>query len=153
MKIYHYDEHGTFIASSDARPDPLDKGLFLVPAKATAQAPPNTQSGFVPVFNGMDWDSVEDHRGPVWNIDTRSEETWSQPGPLPLNFAPSLPPSPDHTWDGKSWNPPSQAEIDRRGKERRKRNLRAELTETAIIGEIPDPLKVQEYKDLKAELE
>ena len=39
MKIYHYNKDGVYIKESSARPDPLEKGKFLIPANATTEKP------------------------------------------------------------------------------------------------------------------
>lgn len=39
MKLYLFDDNGMFVASVDARTDPLDNNRHLVPKRATAVAP------------------------------------------------------------------------------------------------------------------
>ena len=39
MKIYHYNKDGVYIKESSARPDPLEKGKFLIPSNATTEKP------------------------------------------------------------------------------------------------------------------
>lgn len=65
MEIYNYQHvTGEFLGASEARPDPEEDGRHLVPANATATAPPTTtEEGMVWCWTGEEWVSVEDHRG------------------------------------------------------------------------------------------
>lgn len=64
MQIYHYSrETGEFIAASEARPDPLEEGRFLVPGCATEVAPPAPVANKIAVFNGTKWTLKADFRG------------------------------------------------------------------------------------------
>ena len=67
MKIYHYDDDGIFIHESEARESPLEKDVFLIPAKATKDVPPKIKNGFVQAWNFEEqkWEVWEDHRGTV----------------------------------------------------------------------------------------
>ena len=56
MKIYNYNNEGYFIGESEADESPLEPGVFLIPANATEIEPPTIEQGFVPVFNGTEWE-------------------------------------------------------------------------------------------------
>lgn len=54
--IHHYHEKtGEYLASSPARPSPLEPGVWLTPAHATQQTPPASRSGHVLAFRDGDW--------------------------------------------------------------------------------------------------
>lgn len=55
MKIYSYGEKGKYTGESVADESPLEKGVYLIPAHATAIKPPVTKDGEVAVFNGKVW--------------------------------------------------------------------------------------------------
>lgn len=40
MKIFNYDEDGTFTGASDAHPNPEEKDKFLIPKRASTMSPP-----------------------------------------------------------------------------------------------------------------
>jgi len=45
MKIYHYSKDGLYIGQAEATLDPLEKGSYLIPAKATTEQPPIHKEG------------------------------------------------------------------------------------------------------------
>ena len=51
MEIYHYSKKGVYIKSGVARPDPLDKGKFLIPSNSTTEKPMEPKKGNEVVFN------------------------------------------------------------------------------------------------------
>lgn len=54
--VHHYHEdNGEYLASSPARPSPLEAGVWLTPAKATQQTPPASCSGHVLAFREGNW--------------------------------------------------------------------------------------------------
>lgn len=67
MKIYKYDpKTKEYKATENAMLDPMEsklqgKDVYLMPANATDIEPPN-QEGYAAVWNGENWDMVEDHR-------------------------------------------------------------------------------------------
>jgi len=75
MRIYHFDDDGVFINSSDARQDPLDADNFLIPRNATTVAPPPVAVGEQACFADGAWS--------IQAIPTPEPE----PAPAPLTFA------------------------------------------------------------------
>lgn len=69
MLTYHYDEKTKeFIYAEKAFLDPLEskvqgKDIFLLPANATFIPPTEVKEGCVNVWNGDEWEEVEDNRG------------------------------------------------------------------------------------------
>lgn len=65
MKIYNYDlETGCYISEEYAIESPLEPGVFLQPANSTTIKPPEyDDKSEIPIFNGSDWDIVQNKRG------------------------------------------------------------------------------------------
>lgn len=66
MKIYHFDPNtNELLGEGEATQSPLEKGVFLIPANATALEPPKSKKGKVVAFDGGAgaWTLVDDHRG------------------------------------------------------------------------------------------
>lgn len=69
MNVYKYNEDTKeYIRTEQAQLDPLEskkqsKSIYLLPANATFTAPPAEKEGFAHVWNGENWQEVEDHRG------------------------------------------------------------------------------------------
>ena len=56
MKVYSYHyQTGEFVGVDDADESPLEPGVFLIPANATAIKPPAEKSGFVRRFVNGSW--------------------------------------------------------------------------------------------------
>lgn len=56
MDIYHYGQHtGVYLGGSQAQPDPMEPGRWLIPAWATPVAPGEEIEGMEQVFNGTEW--------------------------------------------------------------------------------------------------
>lgn len=57
MKIFHYSEQdGQLIGETNAIESPLEPGVFLIPAHATALQPLAAQDSFTVNFNGIEWE-------------------------------------------------------------------------------------------------
>lgn len=75
MQVYKYDEQTKeYIGTEQALIDPLEselqgKTIYLLPANATFETP-NLQDGFASVFNGTQWENIEDNRGKEYWLDT-----------------------------------------------------------------------------------
>ena len=75
MQVYRYDEQTKeYIGTEQALIDPLEtelqgKTIYLLPANATFEKP-NLQEGFASVFNGTQWENIEDNRGKEYWLDT-----------------------------------------------------------------------------------
>ena len=63
MKAYLYDKTTKeYLSEHDCQPSPLEPGKYLIPGNATTAAPPETQDGYVRIWNGSAWEQAEDHR-------------------------------------------------------------------------------------------
>lgn len=52
MKLFNYDRASRmFLDESDAEPDPMEPGNFIIPANATPVPPPAPQAGMVAIFD------------------------------------------------------------------------------------------------------
>ena len=77
MQVYKYDEQTKeYIGTEQALIDPLEsesqgKTIYLLPANATFEKP-NLQDSFASVFNGTQWENIEDNRGKEYWLDTDS---------------------------------------------------------------------------------
>lgn len=81
MLIYNYDHRtGVFLGSSRADPDPLVPGEHLVPAHATAVAPPKTAAEFCACYQDGRWAAVPDHRGRIYWTPTGDRVEITDPG-------------------------------------------------------------------------
>lgn len=72
MKEYFYSEDTKeFVFESDAFIDPLEtelagKEVYMLSANATFVEPPAKREGYAIVWNGTEWEEVEDHRGTLY---------------------------------------------------------------------------------------
>lgn len=77
MKIFNYDELGLFLFESEADPDPLQPGKFLLPARSTSKQVPAVPQGKRARFDGTNWgledvpvpstETVESKKARQWN--------------------------------------------------------------------------------------
>ena len=64
MKIYNYNrDTKEFVNQTDASPNPLTSGEWLIPANATTDAPPSVGVGKVAVWDNDSWIVKDDNRG------------------------------------------------------------------------------------------
>ena len=94
MQVYKYDEQTKeYIGTEQALIDPLEtelqgKTIYLLPANATFENP-NLQDGFASVFDGTQWENIEDNRGKEYWLDTDSfgtpAHTMKDLGAFPAN--------------------------------------------------------------------
>jgi hypothetical protein len=67
MQIWNYNPAtGELLGQGAADEHPLVDGEWIVPAFATAIAPPPLQKGQAAVFGSSSWSIVADHRGETW---------------------------------------------------------------------------------------
>lgn len=85
MKIYNYDSNTKeYIGESEARPDPLEEGKYLIPAHATTIEPIQKQENKAVIFNGESWELADDYRGKVlYKKENRQEYTIKDLDELP----------------------------------------------------------------------
>lgn len=93
MDVYVFNgDTGEFLRSDRASIDTLETeaaghAVWLLPSNATFTAPPEEKQGHARVWNGAEWDYIEDNRGQQYWLDG---DTWQTPpremtdlGPLP----------------------------------------------------------------------
>lgn len=94
MQVYKYDEQTKeYIGTEQALINPLEselqgKTIYLLPANATFEKP-NLQDGFASVWNGTQWENIEDNRGKeYWLADDEygtPAKTMKELGAFPAN--------------------------------------------------------------------
>ena len=94
MQVYKYDEQTKeYIGTEQALINPLEselqgKTIYLLSANATFEKP-NLQEGFASVWNGTQWENIEDNRGKEYWLDTdifgTSAHTMKELGAFPAN--------------------------------------------------------------------
>lgn len=100
MQVYKYDEQTKeYIGTEQALINPLEselqgKTIYLLPANATFEKP-NLQEGFASVFNGTQWENIEDNRGKEYWLDTDTfgtpAHTMKELGAFPANSVVTAP--------------------------------------------------------------
>lgn len=68
MLIYNYHpDSGEFMGATEADPNPVRPGEFLIPANATLIEPPgDPAAGNAMTWDGSEWVEIKDHRGETW---------------------------------------------------------------------------------------
>lgn len=93
MDIYHYDTaSGEYLGAGVALEDPLVPGTHPLPAHSTAVQPPAAQEGHTSVWDGVEWQSVEDHRGASGWLADGTPHIVTALGPLPDGWSEVAPP-------------------------------------------------------------
>lgn len=108
MIVYDYNpETGEYKDTSEAQESPLELGVYLIPAHATAIAPPEAGAGRVAVFADGAWTLVEDHRGEVW-YDTVTQERHEikDLGVVPETWTQFESTDREAVWNGAAWMVP-----------------------------------------------
>lgn len=98
FEVYEYDKNGIF--SKALVLDETDKspsGAWNIPGGCTDVNPPEEAEGFVPVWNGEKWNSVEDHRNETYWL---PGEPYGTPGHV-MDTVGALP-------EGATTTPPEQ---------------------------------------------
>ena len=122
QNIYNYDpQTGAFLGASQADESPLDPGVLLVPAFATAIAPPATAARQVAVFQAGAWRFLADWRGvELVNTATGAAVKINDIGVTPEDVGATEQPRPSaaHAWQGGAWalDPALQAAMDAEAK-------------------------------------
>lgn len=105
--IYNYSaQTGEFINAVAADESPLEPGVILLPAHATAVKPPATAAHQVAVFEGEQWALKADWRGvTLTSTSTGQPVNITEIGTTPADVgATETPrPSPAHVWGADGW--------------------------------------------------
>jgi hypothetical protein len=111
MKMHHYHpETREYLSTSDAPPDQLQPGKFIVAINTTSIEPPH-KDGHIPVWTEKGWELQEDHRGKtLYSTQDGSAVTVDAIGPLAQvapqatdKAPPELPAGKKLRWTGKKW--------------------------------------------------
>lgn len=81
MVVYNYNEDGLFTGISEPDESPLEKGVYLIPARATEIEPPICIEGFIPVFNNNGWeikDATLLNTSPIGDTPIENPQTQAQ---------------------------------------------------------------------------
>lgn len=123
MRIYNYDPiTHEFLSEGAADESPLEPGVYLMPANATATPPPALKPGEAAIFDGDKWRAVADYRGrSVCALD--ADGYYAGPAELALGESPDArrilterPPAdlPRPKWSDSAWvdgRTPSEIEV------------------------------------------
>ena len=104
MKIYNYDDNGEFLNEANATPDPLEKGKFLIPAKATKIKPlSGLKANETQVFKDGKWQKTADFRGTkIYNKETQEEYIQKELGEIADEWT-TLVPKENQKWSANKW--------------------------------------------------
>lgn len=113
MNIYHYQpDTFEYLGTSEAKIDPLETAkagvpVYLIPANATKDQPPEAGTNQRARRNGDAWELVDDYRGQeYWNKDTGAKITITALGDaIPAGHTLQAPPAGmfDPQWNGAAW--------------------------------------------------
>ena len=107
MKIYNYHPiTKEYLSESTADESPLEPGVFVIPAYATALVPPVTGQNQVAVFEGNEWITKPDFRGQkYYRKSDLTEIIISEIGNIPSDLISEIPvkPSEYHKWNGNEY--------------------------------------------------
>ena len=93
--IYNYHpQTGEFLSQDQADPSPLEPGVFLAPAYATAIEPPPTEAHQAAVFDGAQWRITPDWRGHSYWRSDGTRHSIAELGQTPPADALDAPPPP-----------------------------------------------------------
>ncbi|WP_086873999.1 tail fiber assembly protein [Kosakonia pseudosacchari] len=99
--VYNFSAQTGEYTGSNVEYLPIGIGL---PAYSTETEPEVAKEGYVSVFNGVEWEQKEDHRGEtVYSVQDRTPVTIDYIGAIRNSFTTSAPTSPFDKWDGDKW--------------------------------------------------
>ncbi|MCJ8299663.1 MAG: hypothetical protein MJK13_12125, partial [Pseudomonadales bacterium] len=107
IEVHNYHESTGEYLSSAVLMIEAHTGL---PALATAEVLPALGQNQVAVFKVDKWQSLEDHRGRIWNTATKELSELDEPGVIPAGKT-KLEPGSFDEWDGVEWVLDTAAEL------------------------------------------
>ena len=107
MKIYNYNrDTGEYVGESDATPNPISEGEYLIPACATTDAPPSVSADEVAVWDKESnlWTTTGDNRGEtVYDTTYGISSKVDYIGSIKDIHTTRERPSEFHHWNGTDW--------------------------------------------------
>jgi len=107
MKIYNIDKTThEFISVTQANPDPMQPGKFLIPAYSTTIQNPKPKAGFTHTFDFTNevWVEIEDHRGKtIWDTNSKEQSVVTDLGPISLLHT-TIKPGLYDVWSNGAWH-------------------------------------------------
>lgn len=138
-----------YLGPSSADPDPLEGGVWLIPAHAYTDAPPAVPAGQAAqrLEDGSAWQLVADHRGTVYSTATGAAQQHAELGELPEGLTSEPRPSADHQWTGSAWAFDAALQtanlLALQASLSQQIDTAADAARRAVVG---DPTRVEEYK-------
>ena len=103
MKIYNYDsKSGEYICESTADESPLEPSVYLIPAHATVEVPPQAGTGQVARYQDNGWHVVDDVRGDWWQYDGTHVPITDLDADV-SGMTSTAPPDAVSVFDGRAW--------------------------------------------------
>ncbi|WP_196010382.1 tail fiber assembly protein [Citrobacter amalonaticus] len=99
--VYNFSAQTGEYTGSNVEYLPIGIGL---PAYSTDTEPEVANEGYVSVFNGVEWEQKENHRGEtVYSVEDRTPVTIDYIGAIRNGFTTFAPTSPFDEWDSDKW--------------------------------------------------
>lgn len=112
LPIYHADGlTGEYIGTGFAERDPRVEGNWLIPASAYTDKPPETEKGYVAIYNGEAWSAIRDYRGEIYSTHDGSPQQYNSLGDLPPGFTDKPRPNIYYVWLDNKWTLDKSAKI------------------------------------------
>ena len=100
VRLYSFDSHGIYCGAFDYK---WEVGTGIA-ANSTLEVPPESQAGFVCVWNNQAWELKEDHRDKVvYSTLDRSESKVDYIGSIKEGYTLLKPSTEFDSWNGTAW--------------------------------------------------
>lgn len=109
MKIVYQTnvKTGEYVGEVQADESPLEDDVWLIPAGAYEDEPPEAVEGKTIIRSDEDWVLVDDFRGlEVYEKATGQSKEWDKIGPISAEYTKKKPNTEADIWDGRKWITP-----------------------------------------------